>query len=383
MITRDAEKFVLILSKKYPVLFIAGPRQSGKTTLARKLFPKKSYVTLEDPDQRSFALEDPKGFLKQFPEGAILDEIQRAPILCSYIQGIVDTKKTLFVLTGSQQFEISQTISQSLSGRVGILKLLPLSLRELCSYKKVSHWNRLLLEGFYPRLHVQKIKPSMFYPYYFETYVERDLRQLSQIENLSVFEKFVRLMAGRVGSLLNHSALSVELGVSQPTIRKWTTLLEASFIIFLLPAFSHNRNKRLVKTPKVYFYDVGLATYLLGIEEKKHLDTHPLRGALFENFIVLEYLKNRFHQGMRSNLYFYRDKSGHEVDLVLESGNTLQGVEIKSGMTSQPDWAKKFFNLRPILPILKKTCVVYGGDSTQNYQQVPFFSWKDFFMRMS
>ena len=260
MIRRLLQAKCLEFSKQYPVLSITGPRQSGKTTLAKASFPNKPYVNLEDPDNRRFAIEDPRGFLKKYPNGAILDEIQRAPEIPSYLQSVVDASlmKGMFILTGSQQFEISHSISQSLAGRTALIKLLPLSFQELKLEKKKPLLDDLLLKGFYPRLYKEKLEPHNFYMNYFETYVQRDLRQLSQIEDLHMFEKFVRLVATRVGQLLNYSSLSNDVGVSQPTIRKWISLLEASYILFLLPPFFRNIGKRLIKTPKVYFYDNGL-----------------------------------------------------------------------------------------------------------------------------
>jgi predicted AAA+ superfamily ATPase len=269
--------------KKYPIITITGPRQSGKTTLAKSLFPKMPYVNMEFPDDRRLAIEDPRGFLNNYPEGAILDEIQRTPELPSYLQGIVDEKKKngMFVLTGSQQFEISQSITQSLAGRTAMIKLLPFTIEELYGPAFAGEVDTVMLNGFYPGLHINKINSSRYYSNYLETYIERDLRQLSQIENLTTFEKFVRLLASRAGSLLNASSIANDCGVSMPTIGKWLSLLEASYIVFLLPPFFRNIGKRLIKSPKIYFHDTGLLCFLLGIENESHLKSHPLRGNIF------------------------------------------------------------------------------------------------------
>jgi uncharacterized protein len=378
MINRIIQKKCRELFKKYPVLTITGPRQSGKTTLAKALFGHKPYVSLEDPDQRHLAKNDPRGFLKNYPRGAILDEIQRAPEIVSYIQSIVDNanKSGIFVLTGSQQLEISQTISQSLAGRTALVKLLPLSLSELHAWQSQQNLNKLMLNGFYPRVYNKKIKPYDFYSNYFETYIERDLRQLSNIENLHTFEKFVKLLAGRTGQLLNYNNLANDLGVSQPTIRKWISILEASYIIFLLPPFYRNIRKRLVKTPKLYFYDTGLVSYLMGIENTTHLKTHPLRGNIFENFVVMEFLKERFNQGKKSNLYYYRDRSGNEVDLILQQANYLHAIEIKSAETINLDFCKNIKKFKSIFTDeVKQQIIMYGGDDKYVHQNIKFLPW--------
>ena len=381
MIKRILQEKCISLFRQYPVLTITGPRQSGKTTLAKMSFPKKDYVNLEEPDVRNLAIEDPRGFLNSFPNGAILDEIQRAPDLVSYIQSIVDShgKNGLFVLTGSQQFEISQTVSQSLAGRTAMIKLLPFNLKELNMIKKEASLNQLLLSGFYPRLHTEKIQAHNFYLGYLESYIQRDLRQLSQIDNLHIFEKFVRLIATRVGQLMNYNSLANDLGVSQPTIRKWISLLEASYIIFLLPPFFRNIGKRLIKTPKVYFYDVGLVSYLLEIENSKQIKHHPLRGNLFENFVVMEFLKNRFNQSMNSNLYFFRDRTGNEIDLVIQKADSLTPVEIKSAetfnisFTRNIDLFRKFFGVET-----KNPMIIYNGTKEHNYKNIRVVPWSSY-----
>ena len=379
MITRISQKKCIALSKQYPVITITGPRQSGKTTLAKMSFPKKDYTNLEEPDIRKLAIEDPRGFLNSFPNGAIIDEIQRAPDLVSYIQSIVDSagKNGLFILTSSQQFEISQTVSQSLAGRTAMIKLLPFNLKELNILKKEDSLNRLLLNGFYPRLYNEKIQAHNFYLNYLETYIQRDLRQLSQIEDLHVFEKFVRLIATRIGQLVNYNSIANDLGVSQPTIRKWISLLEASYIIFLLPPFFRNIGKRLIKTPKVYFYDTGLASYLLEIENSKQIKNHPLRGNLFENFVVMEFLKNRFNHAMGSNLYFFRDRTGNEVDLVLEGASSLTPIEIKSAETVNTGFARNIDLFRKLFKEkTKNSMIIYTGAEKHTYNNISFLPWK-------
>ena len=305
---RTIESIISNLASNYPVVTITGPRQSGKTTLCRKVFRHKPYANLESPDIRQFAIDDPRGFLAQFPDGAILDEIQRAPDLTAYIQPMVDEdqRNGLFILTGSQQFEVSNTINQSLAGRTGLVKLLPFSLDEIQSAIDPPQVNDLLYHGFYPRIWDKQLNPTQVLGDYYETYVERDLRQLVAIKDLNLFQRFVRLCAGRVGQLLNTSNLANDAGISHTTAGNWLSLLEASYVIFLLQPFFANISKRLVKSPKLYFYDVGLASYLLDIENTEQISRDPLRGSLFENMVIAEALKYRFNQGKKSNLYFYR-----------------------------------------------------------------------------
>ena len=366
------------MAAKYPVISITGPRQSGKTTLARMLFPKKPYANLESPDLRQLAMEDPRGFLNRFPDGAVFDEIQRTPLLPSYIQGIVDEKQinSMYVLTGSQQFEISQSISQSLAGRVALIRLLPLTISELSTYSRQEDLDALMLNGFYPRLHTNKIDPNHFFADYFETYIERDVRQLSQIDNLLLFEKCVRLLAGRTGSLLNANSLGNDCGVSQPTIRKWISILEACYVVFLLPPFFRNIGKRLIKTPKLYFYDTGLLCFLLGIEEPSQLSTHPLRGGIFENLVIIEMLKKRYNQGKRSNLSFFRDRTGTEIDIVAEEGGRLHPVEIKSSQTPSPDFIRSLRIFSTLFPgEVKSGLVMYAGREHHTIEKIAFLPW--------
>ena len=367
MITRTLQPYLLALATQYPVVTVTGPRQSGKTTLCRATFPDKPYANLESPDTRQFAINDPRAFLAQFPDGAILDEIQRAPELLSYLQVLVDAdhRSGLFILTGSQQFEMMTTISQSLAGRTALLKLLPFSVEELAATVPGLSVDRLLVSGFYPRIHDQGLNPTQALGDYLETYVERDLRQLINIKDLGLFEKFVRLCAGRAGQLLNMQELGNEAGVSHTTARAWINLLEASYIIYLLRPWYGNISKRLVKMPKLYFYDVGLASYLLGIEHEGHIARHPLRGALFENLAVMEALKYRYHRGKRSNLNFYRDAKGHEVDLVISHGRVLLPIEIKSGTTITEDYFKGLRYFGREFPTAPAGALIYGGNDYQ------------------
>ena len=368
MIKREITPCLVALFEKYPFVTVTGPRQSGKTTLCRSAFPHLKYVNLEAPDQREFAESDPRGFLSQLGEGAILDEIQRVPELLSYLQVLADETRRngLFVLTGSEQFRLSDAINQSLAGRTALLRLLPFSLAERGRTGASESVDDILYSGFYPRIHDQKLEPRQALGDYFETYVERDVRQIGEIRNLSSFRRFVRLCAGRVGQLANLSALGADAGVSHTTARHWLTVLEASYVIFQLPPFFANIRKRLVKSPKLYFYDVGLASYLIGIEHAGQIATHPLRGALFENAVVVEALKHRFNRGYRSNLSFFRDARGLECDLLYENGDGICAIEIKSGATIASDYFNALNRIAKVLPQISGKMVVYGGADRQS-----------------
>ena len=386
LIDRTIEPVLRTLAGQYPVVTIAGPRQSGKTTLCRKVFPAKPYANLEAPDVRQFALDDPRGFLAQYPQGAVLDEIQRAPDLVSYLQPLVDEdrREGLFVLTGSQQFEVSHTINQSLAGRTALVKLLPFSIAEIQTSLPLPPIDRLLYHGFYPRLWDKNLDPTQALGDYYQTYIERDLRQLVAIKDLNLFQRFIRLCAGRIGQLLNVSSLANDTGISHTTAANWLSLLEASYVVFQLQPYFRNISKRLVKSPKLYFYDVGLATFLLGIENEKQLSRDPLRGNLFENMVIAETLKYRFNQGKRSNLFFYRDSKGHEVDLLLAEGPDLFPIEIKAGMTVTRDYFKGLAYFARVFPdnIPRGSGLVYGGEDAQKRSDVtvvPFFHLYDLF----
>jgi hypothetical protein len=361
------------LASQYPVVTLTGPRQSGKTTLCRAAFPEKQYVNLESPDVRAFVQDDPRGFFAMYPSGAIIDEIQRAPQLVSYLQPLVDERKEpgLFILTGSQQFEVMTTIGQSLAGRTAVLRLLPLSIEELSDSGIELGIDRMLLTGFYPRIFDANLDPTQALGDYVQTYVERDLRQLTAIKDLALFEKFVRLCAGRIGQLLNLQSLGNDVGISHSTARNWLTLLEASYIVFLLQPWHANIAKRQIKSPKLYFYDVGLAAYLLGVETELHINRHPLRGNLFENMVIIEALKYRLHRGKRNNLAFWRDAKGIEVDLLVEAGADVMPVEIKAGATINPDFFKglRSFASRLTSPPMN-SALVYGGTEQQRRTDV-------------
>ena len=341
MIKRESQDVIIELSRSFPVVTITGPRQSGKTTLAKMAFPEKEYVSMEDPGIREYAENDPIGLLNQYPEGAILDEIQRVPDLLSYIQVIVDEKQIngFYILTGSNQFEYIKSISQSLAGRTGILKLLPFSFNEIYTNRETVV-DEILYTGYYPRIFDQKIKPVHFYTSYLMTYLERDIRNIIRVHDLSLFQKFVELCAGRTGQVLNKNSLANECGISNKTIEEWLSVLEAGFIIFRLRPYHNNWNKRIVKSPKLYFLDTGFVSYLLRIESAQQIKNHPLRGEIFETFIVNEFLKRRLHFGNRENIYYFRDNNNNEVDLVIDTGYGPVPVEIKSGQTINNNFFK-------------------------------------------
>jgi len=368
MIPRAIQSVLQARAAKQPVVTITGPRQSGKTALCRQTFPGMAYVNLERPDLRAFATDDPRGFMASYPDGAILDEIQRVPSLLSWIQVDVDERRQMgrYVLTCSHQFELNRHIAQSLAGRTALLHLLPLSVAELCASGESPDIDALILSGGYPRIHADALDPATALADYFETYVQRDLRELVQIRNLALFEKFVRLAAGRVGQLLNMQSLAADVGISGHTAAAWLSLLEASYIVFRLPPWFENLGKRLVKSPKLYFYDTGLAAWLVGMTRREHLPAHPLRGHLFENLAVLEFLKAYFNRGERPRLHFYRDSGGNEADLVLENGRQLHLVEIKSAATVSPDAMRPIGNIRRALgERVAAATLVYGGSEAQ------------------
>ncbi|MBU1342825.1 MAG: ATP-binding protein [Proteobacteria bacterium] len=379
MIRRNISEKVLAFASQYPVVTITGPRQSGKTTLCKMIFPQKAYVSLEDVDERLFAKEDPRGFLNRFPEGAIIDEIQREPDLISYIQTIVDLQNTegLFILTGSQQFDLMQTISQSLAGRSAIVKLLPFSYDE--AYKEDRNQNKIepvLFKGFYPRIFDKNLDPTEAMQFYVNTYVERDLRRLINIKDLSQFENFLKLCAGRTGQILNLSSLGNDCGINHNTVKAWISVLEASYIIKLLKPFYKNFNKRLIKAPKIYFLDTGLASYLLGITNIDQVFSHPLKGALFETYVFSELLKARYNKGKTDNLYFYRDSKGNEVDIICDNGSTLWLIEIKSGQTVSSDHFKglRYFSKLCDMPL--ESYLIYGGDKAYTRNKVQVINWQ-------
>ncbi len=380
MIPRQAAPVLQKLALGYPILAITGPRQAGKTTLAQTTFPDKRYLSLEDPDQRAFAEEDPRAFLARLPQGAILDEAQRCPALFSYLQTRVDAEKKMgqFVLTGSQQFGLLSNITQTLAGRVGMVQLLPFSLQEMQLGELAIHdLDDLMWRGMYPPVHDRQLAPEQWFANYLVTYVERDVRQLIEVQNLSLFQRFIKLCAARCGQLLNLSSLASDCGVSHKTVRAWISVLEASYVVFLLQPHHQNFGKRLVKTPKLYFVDTGLAAFLLGIRDPQHLSIHSARGALFENFVISELLKRRYNQGLPSNLFFWRNNAGVEVDLLIEQGEQLIPVEIKSGQTFTSDF---LVGLQKWRRLAGETCLaprlVYGGEENMTRNGVLVQSWK-------
>ncbi len=380
MLERTLSKKIKQMARKLPVITLTGPRQSGKTTLVKSLFPNKPYVSLENPDTRQFALEDPRKFLNKYEDGVIIDEAQRAPELFSYIQGIVDkkNKEGMFVLTGSQHFLLLEKISQSLAGRTAIFHLLPFSWEEIKSSKlKPGNIDEVLFKGLYPRIYDKKLSPSDWYPDYIQTYIERDVRQIKNIDQLETFQKFIKLCAARTGQLLNLSSLGNECGIKHNTAKSWIGILQASFILHLLQPHHKNFNKRIVKTPKIYFYDTGLVCSLLGIENKRQLETHPLRGNIFETFVIGELLKQRINLGLRSNLYFWRDKTGNEIDCLIDRGLELLPIEIKSGETMVKDWLKIFDYWNNLTQRKEKEAyLIYGGDEAQERAKAKILNWQ-------
>lgn len=383
MIERDIAALLRRLATQLAVVTVTGPRQSGKTTLARSVFPQLAYSSLEDPDLRRFATEDPRGFIAGLdPAGAIIDEIQRAPQLPSYLQSVVDAdpRPGRFILTGSQQFELMTQVSQSLAGRTALLRLLPFTLAETLRANPNAvdgGLAQVLLAGFYPRIHDRRLDPTQALADYFATYVERDLRQLSAVHDLQRFERFVRLCAGRTGQVLNLSGLGNDAGVSQPTAREWIDLLQTSFIVHLLPPWFVNTSKRLVKSPKLYFHDVGLACWLLGLRESAQVARDPLYGALFENFVVMEAMKDRFNQGDAGPLYFFRDASGNEIDLLMPQGRRLHAIEAKSGATVSSEYFRGLAAFERAFPgALAGGGVIYGGERHEARSRWPVWSWR-------
>lgn len=381
MIPRSALSTLQRLARGFPVIAITGPRQAGKTTLAQQTFADKAYVSLENPEEREFAESDPRRFLARFEDGAILDEVQRCPQLLSWLQGIVDTRKRMgdFVLTGSQQFELVSGMTQSLAGRVGRVELLALSTRELAAAARLpARLDDMLFKGGYPALYDRDLSPEDWFANYVATYLERDVRQLIAVRDLTQFQRFVRMCAARSGQLLNLSALGADCGITAVTAREWLSVLEASYLVARIPPYFENFGKRLVKTPKLYFLDVGLACWLLGIRDAESVGTHAMRGALFETWVVSEFIKQQFNAGRPADLYFWRDNVGHEVDLLFETRDGLQAVEIKSGHTFASDWPASALKWQKLSGSPLAPWIIYGGEGEYERQACLALGWRTF-----
>lgn len=380
MIARQLENEILQLKNEFPIIAILGPRQSGKTTISKNLFPDYKYITLEDIDTREYASNDPRGFLETYATNIIFDEIQRVPELMSYLQSHVDkmNENGKIIITGSHNFLLMEQISQSLAGRVGITKLLPFS------YKEISHLDmnieELIFKGSYPRIYDQNIRPSVFYKNYIATYIEKDIRQIKQITKIDDFYKFIKILAGRTGQELNTNSLGDECGVSHNTIKEWVSVLEASFLIYKLKPYHKNYNKRIVKNPKIYFTDTGLVCNLLGIRKQEEIDYHFLKGSLFETFVINEFIKSNFNYGENFNIYYWRDNHKKEIDLILESGINQYAFEIKSSKTIH----EKFFDTLKYWENLsqndkKHMYLIYGGKENYIRNEFNVLSWNNLF----
>ncbi|QPH40362.1 ATP-binding protein [Pedobacter endophyticus] len=380
MIDRIAKKELLALCDQFKAVAVIGPRQSGKTTLTRNAFPNKPYVSLENPDTRLFAQDDPRGFLSQFPDGAILDEAQKTPQLFSYLQQILDESSTTgkFIITGSNNFLLQESIVQSLAGRIAYIKLLPFSVSELKAADIIpDNVNNFLIKGGYPPIYDQNIPPYKWHQNYINTYLEKDVRQIKNIINLSLFERFLRLCAGRVGQLLNMNSLGIEVGVDSKTIASWISILESSFVVYLLKPHHRNFNKRVVKMPKLYFYDSGLAAALLGIQNESQLDTHPVKGSLFENMIVVEMLKTRFNSGLSDNLFFWRDNVGNEIDILVDEAGALYPIEIKAGKTINNDYFKGIAFWNKLTDSTGGQIIYAGNEKQLRSNKINVYPWNN------
>lgn len=380
MIARDVEEAFRGLLRGFPVVTLTGPRQSGKTTLARVIFAGRPYISLEDPDVRRMALEDPRAFLAGLPDGAVLDEVQRTPELLSYLQARVDAdgRMGLFLLTGSQQFGLMSGITQSLAGRSAFIELLPFSLNEL-GRAGISppSLDEMLLAGGYPPLYDRSLLPKAWFPAYVTAYVERDVRQILKVQDLEVFQRFVRLCAGRSGQILNLASLATDCGITHNTAKAWISVLEASYVLFLLRPHHENFSKRLIKSPKLYFYDTGLLCWLLGIQNAGQLASHPLRGSIFETFVVSELVKSRLNRGERAAFSFWRDSNGNEIDVVADVGTGMMPIEIKAGQTINWDF---FAGLERWTALAGERAVspalIYGGEENHERRGTRIIGWR-------
>ena len=378
-IQRDIQKTLIETSKQFPVVFITGPRQSGKTTLLRKVFPKYKYVNLEDPELRQWAIDQPKDFLQNNKWPIIIDEVQYAPELFSYIQLIIDDhqKSGMFLLSGSQNFLLMEKITQSLAGRSGILSLLPFSYQELLSSNIEEETNDILLRGFYPRIFQSIDNISLFYKSYINTYVERDVRQLANIGNINDFIRFMRLCAGRSGQLLNISSLATEAGIAYNTCKSWLSYLTTSYILQLVQPYHKNYNKKIVKSPKLFFTDTGLLCNLLGINSTDTLVLHPMRGAIYENLIYTELLKHRLNHGRGGDIWFWRDNHGIEIDFVKEEAEGLTAIEVKSGMNFHDSYLKNLLLFKKYNPSVKNMYLAYDGSMERKLKEISIVNWKN------
>ena len=379
MITRFIEKKLSEMATKFPVIVVTGPRQSGKTTLCKKLFKSYAYVTLENPDFREYAESDPRGFIEEYSDRVIIDEIQNVPSLFSYIQGVVDErdKTGQYILTGSQNFLLLEKISQTLAGRAYIYHLLPFSYPEISTDNKVSLLSNMY-KGGYPRIYDKGIDPKDFFPSYIQTYIERDVRSIINIKDISLFSSFLRICAGRIGQLFNSSNIANELGVDYKTVQSWLSLLEASFVVFRLQPWHNNFNKRIIKSPKLYFYDTGLACYLLGLKKQGDIKIHFAKGALFENYVITEHLKNSWNRGDAVSNYFWRDSSGNEIDLINEIGDKIKIVEIKSGKTVKQDFFKGLTYFEKIATNYQiEKFIIYGGEESRKQFNTRVLPWNE------
>ena len=363
MIKREMAAKARELWSKYPVLTLTGPRQSGKTTLARSVFPDAEYVNLEDPEMHALALSDMREFLRRHPAPAVFDEVQYVPELLRYVQAAVDEARSpaQYVLTGSHQPALRAAIGESLAGRTGLLELMPLTIGELAAVGVEKSRDEWIFEGFMPRLYDSALLPTELYLDYFRTYVERDVRQLANLRRLAAFETFVRLLAGRVGQVLNVNALSDDAGVSVPTVKEWLSVMEASYVIYVMRPYYRNFGKRFIKSPKVYFTETGLASYLLGIRSPEQVANHPLMGNLFENMAVMEILKRRLNRGDGPDMYFMRTSSGLEADIVVENGGRLDLYEVKASSTFRPDMTANLRRMAEFIPDVGRLALVYSG----------------------
>jgi len=382
MIERNLSSELDALSRQYPVVTVTGPRQSGKTTLVKAVFPGWTYVSLEAPDIREYAALDPRGFIEAYPERVIVDEVQRAPDLFSYIQTHVDDmgKEGVYVLTGWFNFGLMEGISQSLAGRVAVLELLPLAFSEMDRAGVMpTSIEEMMVAGGYPRIYDRGLTPQQWYANYVTTYLERDVRKIKNVSDLSVFQRFLKMCAARSGQILNLSSLGDDCGITHNTAKSWLSILEASYIVYLLKPHYKNFNKRLVKSPKIYFYDSGLVTYLIGISDPDTLLTHASRGHVFETWVISELLKGRLNRGLKDNLYFWRDNSGHEIDCIVDHGDRLMALEIKSGKTVSEDFFKGLrFWSRISGAESKEMVLVYAGLMDQTRKDGRALSWRSF-----